>query len=159
MNKTILLFVLMSLGVSVLCSYYWAYLQSDAHKLWGGITGYYKLIWVIGGFLTAISFLYIGYFFICTPVVIPVPLIITYGIFFLSAGTWVFVTFNAIRHPSYFSNGLVVLNLFCTALTSCLIVYFLSSKLTQNRLLLLSSIVFLFQHIILDLIVWFLYFV
>ena len=157
MNKTILLWIIVYGGIGVLLSYWWVSHQRDAQKLWGGIES--KWIWKIGGTLTAIGFLYIAYYLIGTNVVITTSLIVTYVFFYLSAGTWVFVTVMAIRNPTLVNKGVVFLNLMCTAITSGLIMFLLSPELKKDVLLTISLILLCVQHVILDLVVWFIYFV
>ena len=157
MNKTILLWVLVFGGIGVLLSYWWVSRQKDAQKLWGGIES--KWIWKIGGTMTAIGFLYIAYYLLGTNVDIKTSLIVTYAFFYLSAGTWVFVTIIAIRNPTLVNNSIVLMNLMCTAVTSELIMYLLWAEMKKDVLLTISLIFLVIQHVILDLVVWFIYFV
>ena len=144
-------------GIFVLSSYYWIYQQDDAQRLWVGIDGHARWIWYIGGSLTALGFLYLSYKVIFE-LNTGARWVWTYLAFFLSAGTWGYITLASLRSRSWWGSMGVLINLLCTAITSVLMYVWLFYKGDadeSDRLLQLSAILLIVQHAVLDLTVWY----
>jgi len=158
-NNTLLFIQIIVGGVLVLTSYAWAVLRKNADSLWGGVKWpCVRGAWGLSGLLTAIAFLYIAGILLFDETVADAVDYTLVNIAFASilwpAALWAPITFAAIENRERVI--FVFIALLMVAIGSIGVLFCVAPL--QSDLLNICATMLIFQHLMLDHILWFVLF-
>ena len=158
-NNTLLFCQIIVGGILVLSSYAWALMKKDAEGLWGGVKWpCVRGAWALSGLLTAIAFLYIAGVLLFDESVVPdvdfTLINIAFAVIVWPAATWAPITFMAIKRRESLIYVFVALML--VAMGSVGVLFCVAPL--KSDILNICAAMLIFQHLMLDHILWFILF-